>query len=85
MELSDLDIHVRGGNQLSLKGKREAPTVKNGAWHRQERDYGAFTRAIDLPQPVSAEKVRAELKHGVLCVTLPKHEGAKPRRIKVKS
>jgi len=85
MELSDLEILVSGGNQLSLKGKREAPSVEKGAWHRQERGYGCFTRSITLPQEVDADKVEAEFQHGVLCVTLPRREGAKPRRIEVKA
>jgi HSP20 family protein len=85
MELSDLEIYVSGGNQLSLKGKREAPSMETGAWHRQERGYGSFTRAITLPHDVDAEKVEAQFNHGVLCVTLPKSEGTKPRRIEVKA
>jgi len=85
MELSDLEMYVSGGNQLSLKGKREAPSVEKGAWHRQERGYGSFTRAITLPHDVDAEKVEAEFHDGVLCVTLPKREGSKPRRIEVKA
>jgi HSP20 family protein len=85
MELNDLEMYVSGGNQLSLKGKREAPSIEKGAWHRQERGYGSFTRAITLPQNVDADKVKAEFKHGVLCVTLPKTEDTKPRRIEVKA
>lgn len=85
MELSDLEMYVSGGNQLSLKGKREAPSVEKGAWHRQERGYGSFTRAITLPQEVDADKVEAELHLGVLCIKLPKNEASKPRRIEVKA
>lgn len=85
MEMNDLEIFVSGGNQLSLNGKREAPSVEKGAWHRRERGHGSFSRAISLPQEVDPNKVTAEFKDGVLCVSLPKHEGSKPRRIEVKA
>ena len=85
MVMDDLELYVSGGNQLSMKGKREPPKVEKGAWHRQERGYGSFTRAMTLPENVDAGKVEAEFKDGVLCVTLPKSEGAKPRRIEVKA
>ncbi|MBN1909607.1 MAG: Hsp20/alpha crystallin family protein, partial [Pirellulales bacterium] len=85
IEMKDLDIQVSGGNQLSLKGKREAPAEEKGTWHRQERGYGTFTRAMTLPEEVDVDQVKAEFKDGVLCVTLPKSEKAKPRRIEVKA
>jgi HSP20 family protein len=85
MKLEDLEIYVTGGNQLSLKGKREAPEVEKNAWHRRERSYAQFSRVVALPQEVDAEKVEAEFQHGVLCVKLPKHEASKPRRIEVKA
>ena len=85
MELDDLEIYVSGENQLGLKGTRRAPEMKDAAWHRRERNFGTFTRALNLPQPVDANKVQASLKHGVLTVTLPKVGAAKPRRIEVKA
>jgi len=51
----------------------------------QERRLGAFTRTFTLPVPVNADNVQAELAHGVLSLTLPKSEAAKPRRIEVRS
>ncbi len=83
MELDDLEIYVTGGDQLTLKGKREAPVVEEGTWHRRERGFGSFSRAITLPNTVDAEKVDATLKNGVLTVTLPKAQNAKQRRITV--
>ena len=83
-ELSELDITVTGDNQLSIKGERKQPEMEKGTWHRQERGYGSFSRLIELPQHVDADKVSAEFKHGVLTVTMPKKEEAKPRRIEVK-
>lgn len=85
MKLEDLEIYATGGNQLSIKGKREAPSRENARWHRQERGYGSFARVLTLPQPVDSGKVEAEFRNGVLCVTLPKREEAKPHRIKVKA
>ncbi len=82
--LDDLEIVVTGENQLSLKGHRDRPSQEAATWHRQERGYGNFTRILELPDQVNAEQVDAEFKHGVLTVTLPKREAAKPRRIEVK-
>lgn len=83
-ELNELEIYVTGENQLSLKGQRKQPELENGAWHRQERGYGSFSRTIELPSQVDNEKVSAEFKNGVLTVSLPKREEVKPRRIEVK-
>lgn len=83
-EFSELEITVTGDNQLSIKGERKEPELENGTWHRQERGHGSFNRMIELPEPVDSAKVAAEFKHGVLTITLPKKEEAKPRRIKVK-
>jgi len=84
MELEDLEIYVNGGNQLTVKGERKEPACEGGTWHRRERGYGKFTRMIELPSQVDAEKVEANFKQGVLMVSLPKQEAAKPRRIEVK-
>ena len=83
-ELSDLEITVTGDNQLSIKGERKPPEVEGATWHRQERGYGSFSRMIELPEHVDPDKVSAEFKHGVLTVTMPKREEARPRRIEVK-
>ncbi|MBN2294808.1 MAG: Hsp20/alpha crystallin family protein, partial [Pirellulales bacterium] len=81
--LDDLEIYVTGGNQLTLKGKREAPAVEDGTWHRRERSFGSFSRAMTLPCGVDADKVDAILKDGVLTVTLPKMQQSKQRRIAI--
>jgi HSP20 family protein len=82
--LEDLEIMVTGGNQLSIKGERKAPELEGGAWHRRERGFGRFNRALELPGYVDSENVSAEFKNGVLTITLPKREEVKPRRIEVK-
>ncbi len=83
MDLSDLEIYVTGENQLSVKGQRKPREMQEGKWHRQERGYGSFSRLIELPTPVDADKVAAHIRCGVLTVTLPKSAKAKPRRIAV--
>jgi HSP20 family protein len=81
--LDDLEIYVNGDNQLIIKGERKQPELGEAAWHRQERGYGEFSRLVELPEQVEAEKVSANFKHGVLVVTLPKREEVKPRRITI--
>jgi HSP20 family protein len=85
LELNDLEIYVTGENTLSVKGERKQPGVTAGTWHRQERGYGAFSRLIELPCLVNSDTVSAEFQHGVLTVTMPKREEARPRRITVKT
>ncbi|TWU27634.1 Hsp20/alpha crystallin family protein [Bythopirellula polymerisocia] len=85
MELSDMEIYVNGGNQLSLKGERKVPSSEEGTWHRRERGYGKFARVIELPHLVDPDKVQASFKHGVLTIKLPKQEASKPRKIQVKA
>jgi len=85
LELADLEIYVTGENQLSLRGERKVPTLEKGAWHRQERGYGSFSRLIELPYAVKADQVTAEFRHGVLNIVLPKREEVKPRKIEIKS
>jgi HSP20 family protein len=84
MELNDMEIYVTGGNQLTIKGERKPWTPGQGTWHRQERGFGTFTRVITLPVDVDADKVEARLHNGVLTITMPKTETAKPRKITVK-
>jgi len=84
LELTDLEIFVKGDNQLSIKGERKQPDRGNGTWHRRERGHGRFSRIGELPQYVDSDKVTAELRHGVLTITLPKRKEAKARRIEAK-
>lgn len=79
-----LEITVTGGNQLTVQGEREAPKVEGASWLRQERPFGKFARVVTLPTLVDADKVEAKYEAGVLRLTLPKHEAAKPRKIQVK-
>jgi HSP20 family protein len=83
VEMKDIDIQLENGT-LSLKGQREFKKEgKDGGYHRIERHYGSFVRYFSLPDTVDGEHVHADYKNGVLTVTLPKKEVAKPRQIKV--
>ena len=79
------DIEVRVENEtLTLKGERKFEKDDSvRGYHRIERSYGSFTRSFTVPATVDAEKVKAEFKNGVLTVTLPKKEAAKPRQVKI--
>lgn len=83
VELKDIDIQLENGT-LTLKGERKfEQNHKEGGHHRIERSYGSFARSFTLPDTIDAEKVAADYKNGVLTVTLPKKEIAKPKQIKV--
>jgi HSP20 family protein len=84
MALDALEIFVNG-NQLTIKGERHEPACEKGSWHRRERACGKFARMFELPAFVDADQVRAEMKQGVLKVTLPKRPESRPRRIEVHS
>ncbi len=72
-------------DQLRISGVKSAinPDIKPEAYHRSERGAGRFMRAISLPIEVDGDKVAAEYKNGLLLLTLPKHEAAKPKKISV--
>ena len=81
----DLDISVEG-KSLTLSGKRREPEVPEGArFHRSERGFVSFSRVIGLPSEINALKVEAKLIDGVLSITMPKADAAKPRQISVQA
>ncbi len=77
-----IDISVVGG-ELSLQIQRPDPLQEDVKYHRRERPVGSLSRVLRLPAGVDDTNVRAELKDGVLTITLPKAEAAKPHRIQV--
>jgi len=77
-----VDISVAGG-ELSIKIDRPDVPPEDVRYHRRERPVGSFTRVLRLPVEVEADRVEAELHDGVLLITLPKAESAKPRKINV--
>ncbi|MFQ5839912.1 MAG: Hsp20/alpha crystallin family protein [Candidatus Methylomirabilales bacterium] len=79
----DIDIQVRD-NTLILRGERRVEKdVQEENYLRVERSYGAFHRAFTLPTIIQQDKIKAVFKDGVLEVSLPKAEEAKPKRVKV--
>ena len=71
-------------NRVSISGKREIPKEHDKvSYHRQERAEGEFSRTVTLPGEVATDKVEARYADGVLTLTLPKAEAAKPRQIAV--
>ncbi len=83
LDLKDIDIQIENGT-LSLNGERKFEKEENSkGFHRLERSYGSFVRYFTLPETVAADQVHADYQNGVLTVTLPKKEIAKPRSIKV--
>jgi HSP20 family protein len=83
MTKDSIDISLHEGI-LTLSGERKAEELPEGSEaYRSERFYGRFQRSFDLPKPVEAERVQASYRDGILTVTLPKTEEAKPRQIQV--
>ena len=83
--LDPKDVEVRVENNiLTLRGERKLDEeVQKDNYHRVERSYGNFTRSFTLPNVVDTEKIKAEFKDGVLRMTLPKKEEAKPKQISI--
>ncbi len=82
---ADLEIDVTG-DALSISGERKPDEVaKDARYHRRERNYGTFSRTVQLPFMVDTNKVEASFANGVLLISLPRAEADKPRKITIKS
>ena len=80
----DIELKVEN-NTLTLGGHKKAGNdVKDEQYHRIERSFGSFSRTFTLPATVDTGRIAAEYKNGVLTVTLPPREDAKPKQIEVK-
>ena len=80
----DLDIRVEN-NILTIRGERKfEKKVNEDNYLRVERSYGSFSRSFSLSNTVNAEAIQAEYKNGVLTLSIPKREEAKPKQIKVR-
>jgi HSP20 family protein len=83
----DLDITITG-DTVTVRGESkvddEQEDAKRNYYYREVR-YGSFARSVTLPAPVRSDKAEAKTEHGILTLTLPKAEEAKPKSIKVKS
>src|SRR5580704_1887251 len=79
----DIDVRVEN-NTLTISGERKFDQENTGkGFHRIERSYGQFVRSFAVPNAFDTEKIDAAFKNGVLTVTLPKKEAAKPRQVKI--
>ncbi len=83
VDLKDIDVRVEN-QTLTVAGTRKFEKEQNTkGYHRIERSYGDFVRSFAVPNTFDTDKISAEYKNGVLSVTLPKKEAAKPRQVKV--
>ena len=85
LKKEDIDVSLEG-NTLTISGERKQEEEKEeGDTYRSERYFGRFQRTVTLPAAVDASKIQATYKDGVLTVTVPKTEEAKPKQIEVKT
>jgi HSP20 family protein len=83
VDKNDIKLSVEDG-VLTISGRREQEKDETGIrYHRRERVSGSFARSFTLPDSVDEQKVAAEFKNGVLTVSLPKSEKAKPKSIQI--
>lgn len=83
MRKEDINLSLHNGS-LSVSGERKSDDqLKEAEVYRSERFFGRFQRTITLPTPIAVDKVKAQYKDGLLEVTLPKAEEAKPKHIDV--
>jgi HSP20 family protein len=81
----DLDITITD-NVLTIKGETKSDeTIEEEQYHLRERRFGSFGRSISLPVTVDADNVEANYEDGILTLTLPKAEEARPHRIAIKA
>jgi HSP20 family protein len=83
VDLRDIDVSMEN-QTLTIAGERKFEQKDSSkGFHRIERSYGRFVRSFAVPNAFDTAKIDADYKNGVLTVTLPKTEAAKPRQIKV--
>jgi HSP20 family protein len=79
----DVQITVHN-DMVTIRGETRAEEEKKGqTWHVRERRHGSFQRSVSLGVPIDADRSHAQFEHGVLTLTLPKSEKARPKQIKV--
>lgn len=82
IKLEDIQVQIEG-NELVLSGDRTYVEPQEVKAQRIERTYGSFHRTFQLPANVDRERIKASLKDGILTLSLPKFETAKPRSIRI--
>jgi HSP20 family protein len=84
LERKDIELTVKDG-VLMLRGEKSMEQEsRDRSYHRIERRYGSFYRALALPDTVDADRVEAAFRNGVLTITLPKRPETKPKSISIK-
>jgi len=83
--VKDEDVEIAlTGNRLTISGHRQSEEHKEGDnIFTLERTYGSFSRAFTLPDTADSDKIKAEMKDGVLSITLPKRTEAQPRKVAI--
>ncbi len=85
MKAEDVQLNVTG-EVLTIKGEiKQKEDVKEKAYHLREQRWGMFERSVILPTEVVADKAKADFENGILTITLPKAEEAKPKTISIKA
>lgn len=85
VDKNDIDVRVENG-VLQIRGERKAESeVDEKTAYRMERVYGSFIRSFTLPTTVDASKIAAKYRDGVLEVTIPKAEEAKPKKVRIEA
>jgi len=83
LDQKEIDVSI-ASNVLTIKGqKKDEHEDKKGKFYKKESWSGSFQRTLSLPMSVEGDKIKAELKDGILTIVLPKKEEAKPRQIAV--
>lgn len=77
---ADIDLRVKG-RELSVRGERHPGGGRSAAFHRLERRYGPFARSFRFDTDIDAEQVKAEIKNGLLSLTVPKTEPRSTKRV----
>ena len=83
MRKEDINVSLHDGDLIISGERKPEPKSEGTEVYRSERYFGKFQRLVTLPATVAANNVKAEYKDGILTVTLPKSEEAKPRQIQV--
>ncbi len=84
MEAKDIEIHAEA-DSIQLKGERRIESEgEKVCYHRRERESGSFNKKLTLQTRIATDKVTASVNDGILRITLPKAEEAKPKKVEIK-
>lgn len=84
LDIDKIKINIKA-RTLGISGQKPSPDgIDQKDYHRRERITGNFIRAVDLPMDVDVAKVKADYENGIVTISLPKTESAKPKKIEVK-